>query len=1054
MRPASRICLLTGLAWTAISATAQAAPPGNDAFAMPQSISAAGAAVAGDTREASREAGEQNHNAANGTASVWYTLTTTAAGAIEIDVCDAAFDTALAAYQGTTLASPEVASEECKIAFPVLAAQTYRVAVDGAGGERGRFTLRLQYRSVPGNDAFAGAPPLTGASVNVAGDSRGASREAGEPVVVPGATASVWWSWNSPVTGAVRFDVCDEEERELTVAVYTGTSFGTLVTHARRECNGWFGVTGGADYKIAVEGDRTTFNLRLNAFAKPANDDFSEAAVLTGTAASTSGDNRGATFQSGEGNHAAGAGTTPNGTASVWYSWTAPVDFSGTIDVDTCGDLDLDLDVAIYTGSAINALTTVARTSDCITRGAVSPGVTYQIAVQVHQSGVPGLGGERGTFELGLRAYPKPANDDLVAAAPLSGASVTLTGQTRGATRQTGEPSHTVDGTQGDASVWYTWQAPTGGSIRITVCDDDVVSRFNVAAYTQTGTTFVSLMAHFRRTCAIAFPVTAGNTYHIAVEGRRGDAGTFGMRLAYSQPPDNDNFADARELSGTSVTTTGDSSLATSEPVDSTGGASTAGKSVWFRWTAAQRGSVLLNFCGSDENVNRRSKIYRLQGDGSVSFVSQNAAGNCTASPTAIPVAENDTLMIVLDGISGSNPASAAGPYVLNLTLVDDVNPVTEITSPLPGDDVLPGSHRATFFSPTHSNATFECSLNGAAFSACTSPLAFPGITGGSHTLRVRALTSPLNVDTSPAEVTFTVDASPPQTSITQSPGVRTTDSTPTFGYRSSEENSSFECRIDSAPFVPCNGVSILEGADAEFTPAALGDGPHRFEVKSSDEHGNVDDTVAAREFTVDATPPVVTIDSGPADVRDQTPTFRYSASEPGAEFSCRIDAGPAFPCSDPSSDAASQAELTTIALADGNRTFEVRATDASGNRGEFVMLAFRIDRNAASADGSVAPETVLDKKPRARLVTRGVTKKLGFTFSSPTAGATFECAIQRKKRRKASLAPPSFGPCTSPKTYKKKPGIYRFSVRAVSGGLPDETPATYTLTILQSAAP
>ena len=52
----------------------------------------------------------------------------------------------------------------------------------------------------------------------------------------------------------------------------------------------------------------------------------------------------------------------------------------------------------------------------------------------------------------------------------------------------------------------------------------------------------------------------------------------------------------------------------------------------------------------------------------------------------------------------------------------------------------------------------------------------------------------------------FTTDSTAPQATITAGPaqGSNTTDTTPTFSFKSSEAGSTFQCRFDAKPFVPC----------------------------------------------------------------------------------------------------------------------------------------------------------------------------------------------------------------------------------------------------------
>ncbi|MFP2964292.1 hypothetical protein ACLEPN_42965, partial [Myxococcus sp. 1LA] len=52
---------------------------------------------------------------------------------------------------------------------------------------------------------------------------------------------------------------------------------------------------------------------------------------------------------------------------------------------------------------------------------------------------------------------------------------------------------------------------------------------------------------------------------------------------------------------------------------------------------------------------------------------------------------------------------------------------------------------------------TYECSLDGAAYVACTDPVTFTGLAQGSHTLSVRAIDAAGNLDDTPATYTWTV---------------------------------------------------------------------------------------------------------------------------------------------------------------------------------------------------------------------------------------------------------------------------------------------------------
>ena len=86
-------------------------------------------------------------------------------------------------------------------------------------------------------------------------------------------------------------------------------------------------------------------------------------------------------------------------------------------------------------------------------------------------------------------------------------------------------------------------------------------------------------------------------------------------------------------------------------------------------------------------------------------------------------------------------------------------------------------------------------------------------------------------------------------------------------------------------------------------------------------------------------------------------------------------------------------------------------------------------DADISSCDPGGGPDTTITKGPKAK--TRK--KKAKFKFTSPTAGATFECSLDGKP----------YEPCTSPEKLRVKRGKHSFEVRALAAGLTDATPAS-----------
>jgi hypothetical protein len=178
-------------------------------------------------------------------------------------------------------------------------------------------------------------------------------------------------------------------------------------------------------------------------------------------------------------------------------------------------------------------------------------------------------------------------------------------------------------------------------------------------------------------------------------------------------------------------------------------------------------------------------------------------------------------------------------------------------------------------------------------------------------------------------------DIAPPETSIDSGPTGTSQSTAARFEFSASEPGSSFECALDGGAFEPC--ASPRAYADG------LSDGEHEFAVRATDAAGNVDPTPASRTWSVDATAPETTIDSGPAgSVVSTTAGFGFSSNEAGSTFECSLDGGPFGACGSPKDYGG---------LAAGDHAFQVRATDPAGN----------VDETAASRGWTaVAPSNLL----------------------------------------------------------------------------------------------
>jgi hypothetical protein len=89
--------------------------------------------------------------------------------------------------------------------------------------------------------------------------------------------------------------------------------------------------------------------------------------------------------------------------------------------------------------------------------------------------------------------------------------------------------------------------------------------------------------------------------------------------------------------------------------------------------------------------------------------------------------------------------------------LVITTAPDTWLTSSPPGTTT--GTDALFSFRASEPRASFECRLDGAAWTACHAPKAFSSLRAGSHRFAVRALDSVGNADPSPAGLTWTIES-------------------------------------------------------------------------------------------------------------------------------------------------------------------------------------------------------------------------------------------------------------------------------------------------------
>ena len=660
--------------------------PPNDDFADAETLVGPAAQTTGTNVGATQEPGEPIHEENYYDPSVWYRWTAPASGGVTLDTAGSAIRPVVAIYTGETVSTlsrvPSTAANGTtreKRYFRAAAGVTYRIAIDGRAAEMGTFNLALSTTPPPANDMFAAAAPIAGEDATVSGDTLGATGENAEPGSGGGtAGATVWYQWTAARDGRASLSF-PSADFPVGAAVYTGSAVGSLAS-ATSSYSYSFRADAGTTYRIQVHGGarpwRGYFSLRLQFTPAPENDQFANAAVLTGAAPSATGTNTGATRETGEPRHCCGYGAQ-----SVWWRWTAPADGRATLSL---AGTSFDWVAGVYTGPSVDALTALAAADDGPLTFMAVEGTTYQIAVDGWSDSYYGSG----PISLSLTLADAPANDFYADATVLEGSSDDATGTNVGASREYYEPAH--GGYYNDRSVWYRWRAPASGQVSV----DTAGSGFDTLLGVYTGTsmwylTEIASNDDFGESPQgrVTFTASRGTVYRIAVDGKWNATGSVVLSLRQGTPPANDAFANATAVSGAAVQEAGSTGFATEEAGEPDHADDEGGASIWYSWTAPSDGALRASTAGS--SIDTLLGVYTGEVVGDLVEVGANddAIGDATASEVTIDVTEGTEYRIAIDGTNDRfGPVQGAVALELEFTAAD-APPVEQLTTEPAGPD-------------------------------------------------------------------------------------------------------------------------------------------------------------------------------------------------------------------------------------------------------------------------------------------------------------------------------------------------------------------------------
>ncbi len=326
--------------------------------------------------------------------------------------------------------------------------------------------------------------------------------------------------------------------------------------------------------------------------------------------------------------------------------------------------------------------------------------------------------------------------------------------------------------------------------------------------------------------------------------------------------------------------------------------------------------------------------------------------------------------------------------------------PETTITS---GPRTYTASDSARFeFESSEVDSTFECTVDGQPLpcnenneegeNGTTGSVSKTDLSGGGHHFEVAATDQAGDTDPTPAEHDWTVI----DITITSAPDELSGSNSATFVFESSVEGAGFECKlfhngIDYSRWEECNSGTITYPNLSDGFNA----GQHTFQVRPSIDGNDSAQVMATHNWTV-----IDTLITSVPSTDSTDATFEFVSNVSGSKLQCKLDDGAWGACNG-----------GTISYTDLNageeHNFSVRATGPGGDVP---------DETPSTHDWTIQSVTITDG-PSSRTTSHTAT----FEFTSPVAGATFECKLDSG----------NWGVCSSPKAETGLSiGEHTFSVR------------------------
>lgn len=283
----------------------------------------------------------------------------------------------------------------------------------------------------------------------------------------------------------------------------------------------------------------------------------------------------------------------------------------------------------------------------------------------------------------------------------------------------------------------------------------------------------------------------------------------------------------------------------------------------------------------------------------------------------------------------------------------------------------------------------FQCSLNSAGYSTCSSPLNLTSLPQGANTISIRQRND-AGLPGPAVSRSWSVDSiAPAAPDMSGAPTGLTRLRTASIEF-AGESGAGFECSVDGGAYSPCASPGSL---------SSLADGAHDFRVRQTDLAGNTGPAAQAT-WTVDGTPPPApTLSDAPTGTVRSTSASVALAGESGGSFECRLNGGAWTPCTSP---------WSSSSLGQGAQNLEARQTDAAGNVGAIAAANWSVDTVGPKLKGqpkAKAKGKAKKGKPRTYVLStsfdpaQGTPATLEFTITPRKPGATIPAVASRTRK-------------------------------------------------------